>query len=403
MIPVDAQAGIAIFDEPASSHGSGFASVAGKEAFRFKGVDALSRDVIWVTTLDAIDLQPLAESHPHLRRRNFFRSDVATIAWDYGVDITAKPGAAATFLSALLNRVLRITRNAYGIEYFGDSLADTLHAQMVTENDEPRLTQGYRELIRQAYVNVHQCPTRVRGDDEVISLRWPRAGYAALILQYPVPIGGWHEFTGGAPSDPDQTYSFLCEIAKRACGIVKVAIERPPEGYIGLIDIGMSEARSWVPLQEAAFLARIASVRLLRVLISESFVTPNQNTRWRLPDFGAVAQVSPTAGLIAEAHWTALATSTWVNSGGRRIQRTSPRAISMRAWDRLVCLRGAYELSTMGARVVNYGGGGISVAVSPERRIELVKMAAKLHLVAPISITAQLSATSQAQVSGAAK
>lgn len=380
--------GVALFDD--SGEESGWASISGAPASRFVRIEQLDQDAVWITNLEFADLVARDWlSFSHLRRRNFLRDDITTVAWDLGVDVDANAPEASRFLAGLINRVWRLVQSEYGATELSDTLIETIARVLVAPGDDTSVTMAVQDAMRQGFRPIQQCDGRVRPGEMVVSLHYPYAGYARHLLAYPSPVGPWRDATAeiARADSVDEQLSEVLRLVESRCGMFLVDYPDTRGALASLMQSGLP--RRWLTVQELVFVMRVTQqpIDVVRCVVSDGATILADHPRWKLSATDRRRALAPSYGLVAHAHWQALATNVPDHGNGRSAATVaSPRGVILRGWDRLSCLRPSLKLHHAGYRVVSYGNGAVNVAVSPSRVGALSALAATLNLCTPIGL-----------------
>lgn len=375
--------GVAIFDSDVDLT-SGWASLAGAPAFRFRNPIDLPSDSIWVTSCSSYErFGPLNSNH-NLRPSYFFPTELKYIASDIGMaaegDDWSRPAAVA--ISEIINRSVMIAAQVYKWE---DPI-QYLRSDMFMEDIKSALSAPANTPLnmKAPLLSALQMSSKVTVPFEQnsvdVTLRLNRLAYAKKILSTPIPDGVWSYM--GHEDTPDFSYS-----VERACDtnfpcLVEATVEtgRASREISEMIAFGVTGSkkvslRSWISQPELQWLSKYANIKISRVYYTTSHRPLIE--RYQLPELmqaDELWELSMAAGLVAESHWRGLAKDTYdKNAPGRK--STTVTAVWLRAADRSMCFELALRASTAGFAVKGYGNGAVTVKVPRSKLTDLLDFA----------------------------
>lgn len=381
--------GVALFDNP-NDMTAGWACRADESPFKFSGIAELSNDTLWVTNLSFDEYKNRAKKISHLRRSDYLRSSLTSIAADLGIRIT---GVFAREASVVLARVFRhsmlIAIHTYAWEspltdLRGDTLSDDIRRYL------PYATSA-QPLTRAAFISAHQSYSMpewgsfYEPDTVPLTMRYNRMDYAKQIMATMVPDDSW---TYMPPGDACRmTINDLLN-PDRPC-MVEAAVELGTlnPDIAALISFGAQTARrsgirKWISQPELSWLSRHATVRVSSVLYAQAAAPMPANLG--LPErltADPLFAMSLSAGLVAEAHWSAVAAPVYNRTS--KSNDVSSRAVWLRAVDRALSFGLAQKAYEAGFRVSGYGNGSVFVRVARSRLHDCLKFADENNIAHP--------------------
>lgn len=359
--------GVALFDN-ARDMSVGWACRHGDEPFRFGSVNELSNDTIWVTSLDWDEYRLRAQKLSHLRRYDYLRSSLSQIAADLGWRLQGRYAAECSRgLAQVLHQAMQISMALYGMDDPGSDLREDVLSEDLRRMlaPAPKAQQHLRSQLLSAFqaYSSPDWPPHYEDNTITLSLRFNRLEYAQKILSSPVPDDGW-VFIG-----PEQAGTLSLDAL--------LDPERPSlvEGVLDLGDVAPDSAallafgaqiqrrnglRKWISQPEMLWLTRHAKVRVSSALVASSARQLPAAARLPAKMTGdPLFSLSYSAGLVAEAHWSAL-TQPAYNRGTRK-NEVSSWGVWLRAVDRALSFGLAQRAHEAGMRVVGYGNGAVVV------------------------------------------
>lgn len=383
------QFGVALFDNPRDMS-AGWACRAGEPPFPFSSVADLSNDTIWVSALDWDEYRLRAQRLSNLRRIDYLRSSLTSIAADLGRRIT---GEFARESSAVLAKVVRqamlIAINVYGWEspasdLRGDVLSDDVRR---TLPPPPKPQQHTRAALLSAYqdYSTPDWPPAYEPDTISVTLRYNRLEYARKIMGTLVPDDAWTYLP------PEQAASLPIETLLNPAQptLVEAVVE------LGSIDPSMasliafgatasrrSALRKWISQPELAWLSRHAKVRVSSALVARS-ARPLPASVQLPPKLLAdpLFSLSISAGLVAESHWYSIAST--IYNRALRTKEASSWAVWLRAMDRSLSFALAHKAHDAGFRVSGYGNGSVVLRLQRARLQDCLEFAEANNIAHP--------------------
>jgi len=359
--------GVALFDNPRDMS-AGWACRAEESPFKFNSVAELSNDTMWVTNLDWNEYQQRAKKLSNLRRVDYLRSSLTSIAADLGSRIV---GSFARESSAVLARVLRQAMLVAIHTYRWETPSSDLREDVLSDDirrvlpHAPKPQPHTRAALLSAYQSYSAPEWAPTYEPDTISLtmRLNRLEYARRVMATLVPDDAWTYMP------PEQACSMSIEdlLNPERPVLVEAAVELgdiDPD-IATLVAFGAQTQRrtglrKWISQPELTWLSRHAKVRVSSVLIAQSArpLPAKVDLPARLTSDPLFA-LSISAGLVAEAHWSSIASP--VYNQAARSNEVSSWAVWVRAADRALSFSLALKAKEAGFRVQGYGNGSIVI------------------------------------------
>lgn len=367
--------GVALFDD---SRESGWASLPDGEAMRFHTPQDLRNDCIWVCSADGSDFHTKWSRLHHLRS-NEYVSKLAHIAGDLGVRVGTQgrfgslAQRACTMLSPTIHRAMVIATQVYGWTDPGSQLAektlqDAVRNSLFSQVAPPSVRQNMQSPMMSAFQRT-SAPSwfdKFRTDRISVTLRYNRLEYAQKVLSTPVPEGAW----GYEGSDTKS--GFRCSL-DRALDPDQPCLVNATVEYQGqdpdlacLTAFGSAAGKSpalrtWISQRELLWLSKYARVNINGIYFAmNSRMLP---VKVQLPEMltsDPLFSLSVSAGLVAEAHWKAMASSVRKRGSAEVL---NPWAVWLRAADRALSFELALAAHQRGLFVSYYGNGSVLVNI----------------------------------------
>jgi len=370
--------GVALFDQ---SRDSGWACLADGDPFRFPTPGDLASDCIWICGCDWDEYNLRWKRFHHLRRSDYL-AKVPQIAEDLGVrsDGQGRFGAmaqrASSQISAVIHRSMVIAAQIYGWksptqQLRDETLIEDIRRHLVDQVAPPQVKPHMRIALASAF-QTYSSVTNPPFQSVMIQLRFNRLEYARRILATRVPDSAWMsescETGSGIQLSLEQALN-----PERPC-LVNATVEfggRDP-AISNLCAFGSqpgkrSVLRTWISQPELAWLSQHAHIQITAAhFTSGSFSLPRKVLMPEILTSDPLWHLSLSAGLVAEAHWRALALDPYKPSveGKKDI---SVWAVWLRAADRAMCFEAALRAHNAGLNVIGYGNGGISVSLQRDQ------------------------------------
>jgi hypothetical protein len=378
--------GVAIFDD---SRESGWASLPDGEAMRFNSPHDLQSDCIWVCSAEGQEFRDKWSRLHHMRPTDYV-SKLAHIASDFGLTVGSQgrfgslAQRACSILSPTIHKAMVIATQSYGwqdpisrLKTF--NLVESIRNSLYQEVQPPRVQTTMTEPLTSALQTTsspvwHQ---RFIPNSVSVTLRYNRLEYAQRILATLVPEGEW------AYESQSTNPRFHCPLERALdpefpC-IVEGTVEfqgRDPD-LAALCAFGSTTSakqalRTCISQTELMWLKDYARINIHGIYTAAS--SRQLPRRLMLPEMltnDPLFSLSVSAGLVAEAHWKALA-NTFRNRGTLVIP---PWSVWLRAADRAMSFKLALLAYEAGFHVAYYGNGSVLLNVPRDQLPELLNFA----------------------------
>lgn len=384
--------GVAIFDEMRKS---GWAALADGEPFRFRAPSDLPTDCIWVCQIDATQFRDEFRGMAHLRPSDYL-SKLSYIASDLGyrIDGSGKFGELAReavgVLAPTIHRSVVIAAQAYG----WSNPAHWLKSNTLIEDVQKYLTElvpvpPIKPYMRAPLAAAYQTYSSVglvtgfHGQGAVkMTLRFNRLQYAQRIMATTLPGGGF------SLEEAQVSLDRALDPERPCLARVTVEFSQQDEELAALCAYGSmpkrSVLRTWMCQEELAWISKFATVQVTGLCACEG-TQPIPRSLQLPPALTAdpVFELSIPVGLVAEAHWRALARDHYkATVEGKR--EYPPMGVWLRAADRAMCFQLALAAHRAGFRVSGYGNGSVSVDCDPQRLPALLDFAMENEVAHPV-------------------
>lgn len=380
--------GIFLQDNPNDAGSEGWAFERDREPQRIRTMADLSNLMMWITSceIDAFNRGEGRKIH-NVRKSDYLGLPLQQLAKDLGMRIDG--GFAVQNGPRLLphvERTVQLAISMYRMEEPGrqlqqDSLQKAIQ-RMVPDLPPVPETVGALNLAA-AYQSFSSIRSSVFFDNAVlINLRFSRVEYALWLLSNNFPDQGWTHITHNVEAElgalGDDTRPFLVE------GTVE--LDRVATGVGELIAFGVGPKkevqRRWMTDVEYRWITAFARVQAVSLIQCEQSV--KLSSSFKLPDnmvLDPVMYQVVSFGVLAHAHWTALAAERW----SMTLKRGEPDLIAtwLSAYDRMKCFQAAYLLFERRFTVFGYGKGSVSVRVTRDRLPELRDIAESIGMAWP--------------------
>lgn len=370
--------------------GAGWASANGEKALRITGAHDLDTDIRWWTNLDRNTFwKSGCVRMKKLRESSFFKTDLGQLMREVGLT-PKKLGSAVVCeaLSEIFARSMRLAVSHYDFsELREQELVDELRVLLAPA--DASVSMETDEALSRAFLDYMACPFTKRDGARIVTLKRPRLTHAREVLESAVPEGAW-DFYG--PNDLPEEHARLDMLqGLKRPALVKVAlrgfVEKCPTYVPPLLQLGEAvgakghkKERNWMTLQEVRYFSRFARVEIQAAFVAERWQELRMGKA--LLELGPLSDWSISLGLLAEAHWSSLASRSR-HPVTKSKSMVSPRACWLRSADRFFCFAAALPLAAAGFSISGYGLGAVSVSVLPEDLGKLTEVAPGCGLLMP--------------------
>jgi hypothetical protein len=329
----------------------------------------------------------------HLRPAEFLRSNLKHIAADLGLHIDGEgrlgdvATVAAPKLAKVVHRTILIAAQAYGWAEPQQMLrADTLWEDVrktlvmpppVRSFLKPALMSAYQSYSSPDWGNDYES------DSITVTLRLNRLAYAKDIMLTPVPDGAW--------TYVDSAIDLKTALDPEAPCLVEATVETSgmDPAVSSLVAFGAQPGRrnglrSWMSQRELSWVSQYAKVSIVRAYRASSAALLPE--RMQLPELltaDPMFELSLSAGLVAECHWTAFCNPVFSSKAVDK-KEVSPWGVWLRAADRAMSFDLALAAHKSGFHVLGYGNGSAVVRLQRQRLPELLDFAMANKVAHPV-------------------
>lgn len=381
--------GVAIFDE---SRPSGWACLPNGDPFRFRSPADLSSSAIWVTTDMESTFRERWGGEHHLRPADYL-SKLTYIAADYGIYLEGQKASfgayaekACATLAPVINSAMLLASQVYQWKTPSAFVKDNVFFKDLRKHlfDQARpqeIPSAMRPALAASYQSYSFAGIDFRPGGAIVTLRFNRATYAKRVMNMKFPNPVWSYGSTQVSSSFNMSVQEALDEEKPCLINATVDFANKDAAIAQMIaygnaargGTGRSVLRTWMTQRELQWLHKYANVQIVGAVIAQG--SQELPERIRLPKIlysDPVYDLSMPAGLLAEAHWRALADSYYKPSVEGKTEIT-PWAAWLRAQDRALCFDLARSLYEHGFSVLSYGNGSAVVSVEPTRLPELLQ------------------------------
>lgn len=384
--------GVAIFDDP-HEMACGWACRAKDEEkpFRFNNITELSNDTIWLTSLAWKVFNQHAGKIVHLRRIDYLRCSLQSIATDIGLSI--EPGYAmesSAILAKVFHQTMMIAINIYKWQSPANELRfDALHEDISRVLPKaPKAQPHTRSALLSSLQSFSSTRWSTIYEHESINIimRLNRMNYAEKIMSTMVPDDTWTCI----PNEAIQGMRLQDFLDVNRPSLVEACVDLGdvnPE-IADLIAFGLSTSRTvgvrkWLSQPELAWITRYAKVSISSAIISQSArPLPRSLSLPMVLTDDPIFSLSISAGLVAESHWNAIATP--VYSRGSQTKEVNSWAVWLRAADRSMSFSLALKAHEAGLKVTGYGGGAVNIRTTRDNLKACLQFAEENEISHPV-------------------
>jgi hypothetical protein len=360
--------GVVCFDD-FNTLSSGWASISGEKAFRVNGIGDLNSSILWISNLPFYFYKKFnLIKNPNIYDHQFFRTSLKMICDELGLDDNNKE--VCRVCSQIFQRVYSLGLKEYDLsledaEYRYNSALTTC----ILSSNIRQVPKGpYSAELVQAFKESTQQNQAMMGEpvkaSRARSFSFPKGAYAREILSQRVPTNtNWSKLkdsevniTIGTKEEnklkgSTSFFKMISEKYKDKCLFFKINVTYTSKFFrsFATFAMGSNYQRNWVTLPELIELAKYSIVEIL-----EGYSCDSQYLKFDEIDLDA-DEYSYSRGLYLENLWTAYALA--INNG----EYFNPVGSYLRAYDRVYCLKAAYNFQKNNLRVGSYGTGRIVV------------------------------------------
>ena len=375
--------GFALFDDPKAPE-SGWHTVSGGRAARFRSITELATDTLWWTNVpyEVFFFHTEIWRNPNLKHDKYLVCSPGDVLKEWGYDKEVyTPDVMCDFLAQAFQRVCTMAWNLVRRSVPKARIEEAFGRRTMREDLRcvlPPLDYPLDEAAAvfksgTAFQEMTSTNARSPKGGRWVKLSYPRMDYAIDILNSPVPEGDFEHRGRSAMRGIDSKLDYVLGSDRPI--IAEAALENMDElpgaiyAFGAAMDRDKRKARSWIAAKEIHALSRFSDIDVRSVYVGERY----QNLAREISDPVKelldlnVAHHSWTAGVIAETVWRTVnlgedKTSRNVRPGEDRAQ-SSWQGIWVRAEDKVRMFPPALRLSELGHTVLSYGFGWIRCSV----------------------------------------
>lgn len=381
--------------------GGGWASIAGRPAFRVSRMTDLANDVRWLSNLpQEVFWKSGLVKQAKLKPSNYLRTEVGQIMRELGLTPPkVQIVKVCESLSLIFSKVMNLATEFYGITDFLQKDLPSEMKEKLYPNDRG-ISLALDEALMRAYQDLTICDgvPADRSTGGYVTLRRPRYAHASEVLKCKTPSADFEEWEfysdDDLPMGYDERIAFLMNSEKPYLAKVEILSYKKDEGYA--VDVskvlnlgeaigegGKKKERNWVCQPEFEYLQQFMEMNVSAAFMAKEYKDMKQAAV--LPNLGELSDFSYSMGILAECLWTGLSSRS-VNPQTRSKSMVSPRACWLKALDRFKTFASAMVLHSKGFKVSSYGFGGVTVFVADGETKGLMEAAPLAGLCLPMSM-----------------
>lgn len=377
----------------------GWASIGGNTAFPFTKLNELPLDIIWWTNLQKKELWQLGK-YKRFKEDNFLGVELAGLLAETGmpndkVSIIAQRWSEV--FSMVIDYLSKWANKNDEQWYWGEGTAvDVMHSLISPKPELNDIT--FNRILNEAYSETIKCdlPNEIMTNKRAVTLYFPRFKHAERVCFSYYPNGPWKTLgKSDWPNDSEKRILWI-ENNARIPFLIQISDIKLFEGVewteknwgkLFLGDRGEfigsnSLSNIWLTTNEVITLSKFASFNIVSGLKAESWTKYDDKTKL-LENEQPLMQWSMVKGIISNILMQALM-SPARDPKSRRKGVVTPRAIWMRATDKMYCFKAATIMQSNGYEVLSYGNGKVQIVFEPTGSPEkLLQVARKAGLLVP--------------------
>ncbi len=350
--------------------GKAWASVSGSEAKRVNGIGELSSSVYWITNLPYNYFRKYnLNKKPNVFDQQFFRTSVKLVSGEIGLEDDLK--GLAEFCALTFQRVFDGCESMYDIDLkYSPYRLNTLLSDYVISKNVRQIPMGSTaSTLTEAFMESTQQNQGMLGEvpkgSKARTFSFPKGAYARelMSLKYPVStqweplkeidiktVIGTRE--GNTISGTSAAKKKLDKLCNNKAGMFKISVLYTEKFFRPFATFGQGSnyQRNWVTYPELIEILQYNVIEILEGYVSEiGDLAMHKDIDLEIDEF------SYSRGLLLENIWTAYTLP--LNRG----KFYTPVGAYMRAYDRIMCAKAAYEFSRSNLSVGSYGTGRVVV------------------------------------------
>jgi hypothetical protein len=350
--------------------GKAWASVSGEESKRINGIGELSSSVYWVTNLPYNLFRRFnLNKKPNVFDHQFFRTSVKLIAGEVGLEDDLKK--LSEFSAKTFQRVYDYCESMYDVDLkyspyrLNTLLSDYVIAKSVRQipmgSTASTLTEAFMESTQQNQAMIGEVPK----GSKARTFSFPKGAYARELLSLDYPVSTqWNMLNevdiktvigtreGNTITGTSSAIKKINKICSQKAGLFKINVLYTEKFFRSFSTFGQGSNynRSWVTLPELLDIIQFSVIEILEGYTSEIGKLPlHKSIDLSIDEF------SYSRGLMLENVWTAYTLP--LNRG----KFFTPVGAYMRAYDRILCNKVAYEFARNNFSVGSFGTGRVVV------------------------------------------
>lgn len=368
--------GVCLFDRGVSGaqEATGFFSIKGEPAQRFRDPSDLDSSVYWISSVGASDDQSKIVGRRNFKPEDYLSISPKQIGYDLGLsDQVSSKEEVLPLLSLIIDKTMQKAWQLYPFLKIDNefNLRQALTAQLFGREFTKLegFTPDFKSFVENATQRTTLSGSGARAASNRFCVRKNMVLHAVEVLDTPMPSGAWTFNEGSYFGEGSQAVRNLLNIDKFFLARIKVmsgndALLSPlvSFGRYSVPSYGRSASqalRSFVSNYELAILAEFFDVQIEDVRCAESY-SP-MPLEYRLPDSfltDPFAKFCYSNQLLSQIHLGASldALRVW-NRGGKTVTHTSLLNMVLVSRDRALTFLMAAELAKSGFHVASYRQG----------------------------------------------
>jgi hypothetical protein len=361
--------GVVCFED-VETVGKAWASISGKEAKRINGIGELPSSVYWVTNLPYNFFRKYnLNKKPNVFDHQFFRTSVRLIAGEVGLEDDLKE--LSEFCAKIFQRVFNSCESMYDVDLkYSPYRLNTLLSDYVISKNVRQIPMGSTSnTLMEAFMESTQQNQGMIGEvpkgSKARTFSFPKGAFARQLLSMPYPVSTQWEVLkdvdiktvigtreGNTISGTLSAIKKINKLCEQKAGMFKVNVLYTEKFFRNFATFGQGSNynRGWVTLPE---LLDIVQYNVIE--IHEGFVSEIGSLQLHNSIDLSIDEFSYSRGLLLENIWTAYTLP--LNRG----KFFTPVGAYMRAYDRVMCNKVAYEFARNNFSVGSFGTGRVVV------------------------------------------
>tara|TARA_B100001245_G_C22894595_1_gene431749 strand:+ start:8475 stop:9653 length:1179 start_codon:yes stop_codon:yes gene_type:complete len=373
--------------------GKAWASESGKEAKRISGIGELSSSVYWVTNLPYNFFRKYnLNKKPNVFDHQFFRTSVKLIAGEVGLEDDLKK--LSEFCSKIFQRTFDSCESMYDIDLrYSPYRLNALLSDYVISKSVRQIPMGASSsTLMEAFMESTQQNQAMLGEvpkgSKARTFAFPKGAYARELLSKKYPVSTqWDMLNdidirttigsreGNMISGTKAALKKITKLCENKAGLFKISVLYTERFFRSFATFGQGSnyQRSWVTYPELMDIIQYNVIEIIEGYTSEIGDLPlHRDIDLDIDEF------SYSRGLTLENIWTAYTLP--LNRG----KFFTPVGAYMRAYDRILCSKAAYEFSRNNLSVGSFGTGRVIVYCKKSEESLAAEIAMENGLIPPL-------------------